>query len=149
MPDFISLTLFVGTLSLSSPSAVPSDQVARSPMITAAAASYPLPVRPLTAPVAPPNARGRDSLKNGAIIGAVSGGALGALAGAYGCALGGVPDAGSGEPSCGSDVLVGAALGAIVGAFIGVGIDALFERAPHPAVGAEGRRIGVRLKVRF
>ena len=81
----------------------------------------------------------RDSLKNGAIIGAIVGAATGACMAAFGCAI--IKETGGeipGEESCvGFSVfLVGG--GAALGAAIGVGVDAMFER-----------RTGVRLTLRF
>ena len=81
----------------------------------------------------------RDSLKNGAIIGAVIGAAAGAAMAAFGCAI--IKETGGeipGEESCvGFSVfLVGG--GAALGAAIGVGVDAMFER-----------RTGLRLTFRF
>lgn len=87
-----------------------------------------------------------DSLKNGAIIGAVAGGVSFAVLGAAGCALGGLYD---GDSDCAGPVIVLTAAGAGLGALIGVGVDALFERAPGPAGAPGGMRKGIRLRVRF
>ncbi|HET9359248.1 MAG TPA: hypothetical protein VFO58_05835 [Vicinamibacterales bacterium] len=77
-----------------------------------------------------------DSLKNGAIIGAVVGaGALGAL-GAFYCNL----YQEEGGPSCRSDTLRAAAIGAAIGTGTGLVLDAAFER--HAGV-------TVRMRVRF
>ena len=77
-----------------------------------------------------------DSLKNGVIIGAVVGaGALGAL-GAFYCHL----YQEEGGPSCRSDTLRAAAIGAAIGTGTGLVLDAAFER--HAGV-------TVRMRVRF
>jgi fermentation-respiration switch protein FrsA (DUF1100 family) len=68
----------------------------------------------------------RDSLKNGTIIGAVIGAvAMGAGVGALCRALQEPSD-----PSCWGSGLMGAAIGAGIGALGGLGIDALLARSP-------------------
>src|SRR5574340_540875 len=88
----------------------------------------------------------KDSLKNGAIIGALAGTAAGALLGSVGCGVGSLmnPDA-----ECGGAAVGGAIVGAGLGALIGVGIDAMFERAPFPAIRGSGMRKGLRVHIRF
>lgn len=91
----------------------------------------------------------RDSLTNGAIIGAIAGGVLGLLGGATGCGYGEVLDESPDEESCTGPALVGALVGASLGSLIGVGVDAMFERAPHLAGAPGARRSGVRIRWRF
>ena len=72
---------------------------------------------------APPGSS-RDTLKNGAVIGAVAGAvALGTL-GAFYCHL----YQEEGGPSCLSDALHGAAIGAAIGTGAGLAVDAAFTR---------------------
>lgn len=85
-----------------------------------------------------------DSLKNGAWIGAVVGGVAAGLLAAVACGLGGLMS--SEKSGCAGEAIAGAGVGAGLGALAGAGIDALFERAPHPA---GGRRVGVRVRIRF
>jgi hypothetical protein len=68
-------------------------------------------------------ARKRDSLKNGAIIGAVVGGIAAAAFGSYICVM----LAEEGDPPCLPDVLRIAAFGAGIGAAAGVGVDAMIS----------------------
>lgn len=78
----------------------------------------------------------RDTVRNGAVIGAIAG-ALGA--GAFGgliCRL----YQEEGGPSCWPDALRGAAIGAAIGTGAGIAVDA--ARARHPGV-------GVRISVTF
>ena len=91
----------------------------------------------------------RDSLTNGAIIGAIAGGVLGLLGGATGCGYGEILDESPDEESCTGQALVGALVGASLGSLIGVGVDAMFERAPHLPAGPGARRTGVRIRWRF
>ena len=95
-----------------------------------------------TARTSPPPAS-RDSLKNGALIGAIAGGVTVGLLATVGCGMGGLMSAR--EPSCGGATVAGAAVGAGLGALIGVGIDAMFERSPD----GRGTRKGVRVRIRF
>jgi hypothetical protein len=75
-----------------------------------------------------PAMQSRDSLKNGAIIGAVIGGvAMGAFGAALCHAL-----KEPGDPSCWRGVLTIGALGAGIGAAGGAGIDALISRGFGP-----------------
>ena len=69
----------------------------------------------------------RDSLKNGAIIGALVGAAGFAVSGAVVCKMLQEPS----DPSCVPGVLVFAAIGAGIGGAAGVGIDALIDRSPR------------------
>ena len=93
----------------------------------------------------------RDSLTNGGIIGAIAGGILGAVGGATGCGYGSILDAATTgeEPNCTGPTLVGTIIGAGLGSLVGMGVDALFERAPHVGPSAGGRRTGVRVRWRF
>lgn len=93
----------------------------------------------------------RDSLTNGGIIGAIAGGILGALGGATGCGYGSIlVTATTGkEPDCTGPTMVGTIIGAGLGSLVGMGVDALFERAPHIGPSAGGRRTGVRVRWRF
>ena len=69
-------------------------------------------------------ARPRDSLKNGAVIGAVVGGAAAGLMIGYLCHVFNDSD----ELRCWQPVLLWTALGAGGGALVGAGVDALFQR---------------------
>ena len=122
--------------------------------VVPAAITFDLPAGDIMGPPSPPTvfqtSPPRDSLKNGAILGAVIGAAAGAALAAFGCAIvkatgGEVP----GEESCvGFSVfLVGG--GAALGAAIGVGVDAMFERGPSAGLPNGGRRSGFRLNFRF
>ena len=87
--------------------------------------------------IAQPAQRGssRDSLKNGAVIGAIAGAVgLGALGGLI-CHL----YQEEGDASCWSDTLRVAAIGAAIGTGAGITVDAAFTR--HAGVGV---RVGVR-----
>lgn len=88
----------------------------------------------------------RDSLKNGALLGAVIGAALGGVVSAVGC---GLSNMFSEESRCGGQTIAGAAGGAGLGAHIGGGIDALLDDAQHPMTGGGDRRTIVRLHVKF
>jgi hypothetical protein len=82
-----------------------------------------------------PNAQARDSLGNGAIIGALVGGlALGALGGTI-CKI----QQEAGGPSCVPDTLRIAAIGAAIGVGIGIGIDAALTRSPGVSVSIRTR----------
>jgi hypothetical protein len=73
----------------------------------------------------------RDSLKNGAVIGAVLGGLGAALFGTYLCHAVGE----EGDPPCWRGILVIGALGAGAGAAAGAGVDAmLFRSGPRLVV---------------
>ena len=105
------------------------------------------------APV-PRAASSNDSLRNGAIIGAIAGGLTVATLASFGCGVGealseqfGAPESSHG--SCSGPLIVGAAIGAGLGALIGVGMDAMLEQAPGMGAGHGGRRKGVRLRVQF
>jgi hypothetical protein len=74
---------------------------------------------------------GRDSLRNGAILGAVLGAAGAAAFGAYLCNAVGE----EGDPPCWKGVMVLGALGGGAGAAIGAGVDALRSRTPQLVVG--------------
>ena len=96
-------------------------------------------VNAVTAPAAAVRVQPRDSLKNGAIIGAVVGGlAMGVFAGVICYAL-----HEEGNPSCVPGTLMIGALGAGIGAAAGAGIDALATRPPTLV------RPTMQLKVRF
>jgi hypothetical protein len=78
----------------------------------------------LARPAWEPQPNGRDSLKNGAIIGAVVGGlVLGTYVGLLCYALKEPSD-----PSCVTPTLLAGGIGAGAGAAAGAGIDALFHR---------------------
>lgn len=72
----------------------------------------------------PPQPPGRDSLKNGAIIGAVITGSALAVMGSYVCIMLREP----GDPPCWKSVLPVSAIAAGIGAAAGAGIDALASR---------------------
>ena len=103
-----------------------------------------LAVRPVAAA-----ARSGDSLKNGAIIGAVAGGITVAALASVGCSVGNL--LGGDESGCGGATVAGAAIGAGLGALAGVGIDAMFDRSTyaHPVSGVKARRIGLRVRLTF
>ena len=92
-------------------------------------------------------ASSNDPLKNGAIIGTLVGGVSVALGAGSACALDDL--LGAQGSSCTGAMIVGGAIGASLGALIGVGIDAMFDRAPGTGVSAVGRRKGVRLRFGF
>jgi hypothetical protein len=73
----------------------------------------------------PPAVRSRDSLKNGAIIGAVIGFVSLAAPGAWICEMLREP----GNPPCWKGAITVGAIGAGIGAAAGAGIDALMSRA--------------------
>lgn len=92
----------------------------------------------------------RDSLKNGAIIGAVSGALAGAFLALFVCKLGEelegeTPD----DFRCAGPAVFLVGTGTVLGAAIGVGVDALFERGPSAALPAGGRRAVLRLRFGF
>lgn len=89
--------------------------------------------QPLPAGAKPAETRSRDSLKNGAIIGAVIGGAATGLFIGYLCHLFNDSDL-----QCWKPVALWTGLGAGAGALAGAGVDALFTR-----------RIVARATVRF
>jgi hypothetical protein len=78
-------------------------------------------------PPAPAQPSSRDSLKNGAIIGAVIGGVAMGAAGTWVCSMLREP----GDPPCWKSVLPVAAIFAGIGAAAGAGIDALAAREPR------------------
>ena len=80
--------------------------------------------------------RSRDSVKNGAIIGAVVGAAALGTVGGVICNLLHEP----GTPSCWSDTLRVAAIGAGIGLGAGVAVDAAFARR---------QGVAVRVRIRF
>jgi hypothetical protein len=80
----------------------------------------------------------RDSLKNGAVIGAIAGAAA---LGGFGLFLCHALDDTGGDPDCFPEALYIAALGGGIGLGAGLAVDALLARHPQPAV-------GVRLTVR-
>lgn len=82
-------------------------------------------------PPPPQSSRSRDSLKNGAIIGAVVGAAA---LGGFGLFLCHALDDTGGDPNCFPGVLAIAAVGAGIGVGAGVGIDALLVRRAGPVV---------------
>ena len=103
-----------------------------------------------------------DPVKNGVVIGAVSLGLVGGLAGAYGAAVGDVYDSAfySTEPDEGTGAggfLIGAAVGAIVGGLLGGAIDGARVRTIYtrpaggitlglrPIVSAAGKGVALRV----
>ncbi|HEX6162004.1 MAG TPA: hypothetical protein VFZ31_01475 [Vicinamibacterales bacterium] len=76
----------------------------------------------------PPAVQSRDSVRNGAIIGAVIGAVALAAPGAWICHMLKEP----GDPPCLKGVLTLGAVGAGVGAAAGAGVDALFVRDQRP-----------------
>ena len=136
-----SLTLVA---AISVPAAAAEAVNGRGPLARAVQMTSEIPASAPTAARVPQPAR--DPLKNGAIIGAVAGGLSFAVIGSFACALG---DVYGGESDCAGPLIVFTAAGAGLGALIGVGVDALFERAPGPAGAPGGMRKGIRLHVRF
>lgn len=135
--------------ALSFPAARPQSAYRDAgPLTRAVAGAFQSPTL-ATAPAATFQNGSRDSLNNGAIIGAVAGGILGALGGAMGCGYGEILNASEEEVSCNGTAMVGAFVGAALGSLIGVGVDAMFERAPHLGPGGSARRTGVRVRWRF
>jgi len=111
-----------------------------APTSASAQVSPPAPARSLiipnlaTAPTsaAQPSSAGaprqpRDSLKNGAIVGALIGAVGFGLTGTWVCNMLQEP----GDPSCLGGVLMFSAIGAGIGAGAGIGIDALVDRSPR------------------
>jgi hypothetical protein len=134
----VSLIAALGLAVLSSDAAGQTSPFARPWPVSGDLQRQPLTLEALTveAQEAPQGRPPRDTLKNGAIIGAVVGaGALGAL-GAFYCHLYQEKDG----PSCRSDTLRAAAIGAAIGTGTGLVLDASFER--HAGV-------TVRMRVRF
>ena len=117
-----AVAVAVGTL-LFTPAAANADPTRPRPLASAIAA--------LAAASQPPprSTRSRDSLKNGAIIGAVVGAAA---LGGFGLFLCHALDD-TGDPNCFPGVLAIAAVGAGIGVGAGVGIDALLVRRAGPA----------------
>ena len=76
---------------------------------------------------APPAAQSRDSLKNGAIIGAVIGAVALAAPGAWICHMLREP----GDPPCWKSVVTVGAIGAGIGVVAGAGVDAMLIRDPR------------------
>lgn len=92
----------------------------------------------------------RDSLKNGAIIGAVSGALVGACLAVFVCKLGEefegeTPD----DFSCPGPAAILVGGSTVIGAAIGVGVDALLERGPSAALPAGGTRTVIRVRLAF
>lgn len=118
------------------------------PLATAAAGAFASPahMQDATHPgLTPP----RDSLKNGAIIGAVVGGLGGIAIASVGCGIARATNETDEDVNCAGFIFGFGAVGAFVGSAIGVGVDAMFEQAPHAPTGTTGRRKGVRLNWRF
>lgn len=92
-----------------------------------------------------------DPVRDGAKKGAIAGGLAGVVLGAAGCGAAQAASAGWGgqQGGCGGAILVLGAVGAGVGALIGVGVDAMFERAPGPDFGPASHRRGLRVRVSF
>lgn len=146
MIEFISSVAFATALSLGPTTPITGGLHEPAPLSRAARTAYATRVEPSGAAMRLQQPAGRDSLKNGAIAGAITGGVAFALLGSAGCAFG---DVYGGESDCTGTVIVATAIGAGVGALIGVGVDALFERAPQTAGRPGGTRKGVQLRVRF
>jgi hypothetical protein len=111
-----------------------SAETPRPGPLTAAVAS-----RAATPLTPQPRGSSRDSLKNGAVIGAVAGAAA---LGGFGLFLCHALDDTGGNPDCFPAVLGIAAVGAGIGAGAGIGIDALMSKRPRPAP-------AVRVRIRF
>ena len=86
-------------------------------------------------PPAPAMQSSRDSLKNGAIIGAVIGGVVMGAGGTWVCSMLREP----GDPPCWKSVLPVAAIFAGIGAAAGAGIDALRNVGPSRRLPGGGR----------
>ena len=135
------------SVSLAHPAVVP---VAPMSLMTAAARAV---SRSESSLAGSPLRRGpapqRDSLRNGAIIGAVAGAGAGAILASYGCGVGDLLAPFPEEESCAMESLVGAAVGAGLGTLVGAGVDALLQRAPGPGVRSRARPRGLQVRVRF
>lgn len=135
MSPLLALTL---TATLSAPAAAPPPPP-QAPLLTQAVA---LAMAPAPAAVPP----GGDSLKNGAIAGAIAGGAvMGGLVGFLCFALD--ETEGSGDCIAAAGLWVG--LGALGGAALGAGVDALFERAPGTRAVNPLKGPSARVRLRF
>src|SRR5512132_171899 len=134
MFEIIASAALLATLATSPARPEPLTQVVRSRALAATP----------TAQATPPH---RDSLRNGAIIGAIAGGLSGIVLGAVGCAT--VSALGDSNDSCTGGMFLVGAIGAGAGAVIGLGVDAIFEQAPYPGLGRTGKRTGLRLRIRF
>jgi hypothetical protein len=148
---FVCVTAAGSTLVGAEPLSRVSNRVGTEPISRVARTAFSLQrVQPWAVERLGQASSSRDSLKNGAVIGAIAGGVAGALLGAVGCGAGDALDPTGGESDeCGGPVILGGAVGAGLGSLIGVGIDAMFERAPYSGAGLAGRRKGVRVSWRF
>ena len=82
----------------------------------------------------------RDSVKNGAIIGAIVGAAVFGGFVTFLCNALQEPS----DPSCLGSSLMGIGLGAGIGAGAGMGIDALFARQPQRPLGAKWKELAAK-----
>ena len=144
--DIASVT-FVALLSTTPSAAVPPPVEQVRPLLAA------VPLAPALAGsvrMVKVKSSSRDSLRNGTLIGLAVGGVLGFFAGATGCGAGEIlsmtPQR---EGDCTGAALMGTAILGAVGAGIGAGVDALFEKAPSPTGLSQGYRRGVRVHLRW
>jgi hypothetical protein len=141
----MTLTASLGALPPNSPDAEPhSPRTLAAQVVTLAEGT---PTTDLSATRAARAQPGGDSLKNGAIIGAVLGGAAAAGFVGYLCSIFGTED-----DNCFGGTLVWAGIGAAGGAAVGAGVDALFERpvlARHGKINRAPGAVRVGLRVRF
>lgn len=136
MSPLLALTL---TATLSVPTAPPPQPA--TPLMTQAVA---LAMAPSPAHAAPPP--GGDSLKNGAIAGAITGGiAMGGFVGLLCFAM----DDSEGSGDCIAPTALWAGIGAAGGAALGAGVDALFDRSPRARATTLPKAPLARVRLRF
>lgn len=136
MSPLLALTLTATLTTPSTPLPRPT-----APLMTQAVtlAMAPVPARAAMPP-------GGDSLKNGAIAGAITGGiAMGGFVGLLCFAMDDSP--GSGD--CVAATALYAGIGAAGGAAIGAGVDALFDRAPRARATTIPKGPTARVRLRF
>ena len=155
MIELVTSVTVATVLSIGTPAPRPAVRAPLGPIAVAAATAFPSVSAAGTVPAAALRSQTpaeKDSLRNGAIIGAIAGGLSGALVGSIGCGVvHGLQEWGGPETtsSCIGPTIIVTALGAGLGAAIGAGVDAMFEQAPYAGPGPGGRRKGVRLRWRF
>lgn len=150
---FLGLTSLVLLTAASPRAAFPHDTLPHRSVLSSSAAQPFVLAGELPPLLGAQSPSSKDSLRNGAVIGAIAGGVSGLLLAAIGCGIGeAITDIHGGDTTdegCAGPQIIGTIAGAGVGALIGIGVDAMFERAPHPAAGARGVRKGIRLSFRF
>ena len=149
MNALLALTL---TASISAPAPVSATPVmARAPLAAQAAALAEAPYREARVPTATAVLRqpGGDSLKNGAITGAV----IGAVGwGGFVYWLCNALDDTGGDANCAGPALVWAGIAGAAGAAVGAGVDAMFDGRPRRGPTGKnqpGRILPVGASIRF